>query len=59
MFCHKLKLFLISGLLAFLFYAGVLLGGSDGDWFPWANLVGAVMIAAFGLIAVKLRAPIR
>ena len=37
-------------LLVFLFFGGVLLAGSDGGWFPWINLVGVVMISAFGMI---------
>jgi len=56
---HRVKLFFLSGFMALIFYAGVMLGGSDGDWFPWANLAGAVLLAVFGLIGLKLQARIR
>jgi len=36
---------------SWLFAFGILFAGSDGQWFPWPNLVGAVMIGIAGLIA--------
>jgi len=32
--------------LASLFTFGILLAGSDGDWFPWINFAGAAMLAS-------------
>jgi len=40
--------------MALLFFGGILLAGSDGAWFPWVNLVGALAIAAFGFIGNRL-----
>lgn len=33
--------------LAVLFTVGILLAGSDGEWFPWVNTFG---VCLFGLI---------
>lgn len=35
---------------AILFTAGLLLAGSDGQFFPWANILG---LGAFGLLTVR------
>jgi hypothetical protein len=33
--------------LGLIFFAGIMVAGSDGAWFPWANMAGlAVTIAA-------------
>ena len=34
-----------------MFATGLILAGSDGEWFPWVNLVGVAMIGAAGIIA--------
>lgn len=34
-----------------MFAAGLCLAGSDGDWFPWINMVGMVMIGIVGIFA--------
>jgi len=45
---------LINWLLAFLFFGGVLLAGSDGAWFPVPNFIGALFLGGFGLIGLRL-----
>lgn len=40
--------------MAFLFCGGILFAGSDGGWFPWANLVGALLLGLFALIGNQL-----
>jgi len=32
--------------LGILFFAGIMVAGSDGPWFPWANLAGLAVTAA-------------
>ena len=32
-----------QNLLAGLFLAGIVIAGSDGDWFPWVNLCGLAL----------------
>ena len=38
-------------ILGTVFAIGLVLAGSDGNWFPWLNLFGAGLIAAVGLIS--------
>ena len=40
--------------MAFLFLGGILLAGSEFVDFPWGQLIGVPMLAAFGLIGRKL-----
>ena len=51
----RVKAFFCAGGMALLFCAGLLLAGSDGEWFPWPNLAGAVMLGIFAMIACRLR----
>jgi hypothetical protein len=37
-------------LITGLFIIGVVIAGSDGPWWPWANLCGAAMIVVVGAI---------
>jgi hypothetical protein len=30
-------------ILAFLFLLGIVIAGSDGDWFPWINIGGLAL----------------
>ena len=38
-------------LLAALFMGGLLIAGSDGQWFPWANFAGIALLVVFAIIA--------
>lgn len=51
---RKLKSVTFSWLMAILFCAGILLAGSDGGWFPWINLAGALMLGLFALIGKQI-----
>jgi len=33
-------------LIGILFTVGLLIAGSDGPWFPWVNVIGAVIMSA-------------
>ncbi|HNR12629.1 MAG TPA: hypothetical protein PKM59_04850 [Thermodesulfobacteriota bacterium] len=35
-------------MMAVLFMGGLMLGGSESIWFPWPNLIGALMLIWFG-----------
>ena len=37
-------------LVTMLLVAGLLLAGSDGDWFPWPNLAGMALLGCFVLV---------
>jgi hypothetical protein len=37
--------------LAALFFAGLLLAGSEGPLFPWPNLAGVALFGLFALLA--------
>ena len=37
--------------LSLLFISGLVLGVSDGPWFPLPNLLGASLLTVFGLLA--------
>jgi hypothetical protein len=47
---HRLKVGAFSCLMAGLFSAGILLGGSEFVGFPWGPVVGAGCFVMFGLI---------
>ncbi len=32
--------------LGLLFFTGIMIAGSDGAWFPWANIAGLAVAAA-------------
>jgi len=34
-----------NSILGTLFAAGIVLAGSDGDWFPWINGAGILLLA--------------
>ena len=40
---------------AFCFLAGIVLMGSDGEWFPWINLFGVIVFAGCAYFANKIR----
>jgi len=40
-------------IIATCFIAGLVLAGSDGDWFPWANFIGLVGLGGFVILANK------
>jgi hypothetical protein len=40
--------------MAALFMVSLLLGGSDGPWFPWANFAGIGLLIVFAVIANRL-----
>ncbi len=40
-----------SWIASLLFSFGLIIAGSDGDWWPWFNLVGIVMFGAVGIVA--------
>ena len=50
----RVKAFFCAGGMALLFCAGLLLAGSDGEWFPWQNLAGAAMLGIFAMIACRI-----
>lgn len=33
-------------LIGLLFFAGIMVAGSEGDWWPWANIAGVAVTAA-------------
>jgi hypothetical protein len=37
--------------MAALYAGGLLLAGSDGSWFPWANFAGIGLLFIFAVIA--------
>jgi hypothetical protein len=39
--------------ISILFTAGLLLAGSDGEWFPWANFAGILLLAGILLFGRK------
>ena len=50
----KLKRGSFACFMAFLLLGGIALAGSDFVDFPWGQLIGVPMLAAFGLIGNKL-----
>ena len=40
--------------LGFMFALGLIIAGSDGEWFPWINFIGVLMIGYVGLVASYL-----
>jgi len=40
-----------GGVLGFVFFAGIMMAGSDGQWFPWPNLLG-VSIAGIAALFI-------
>lgn len=36
--------------LGILFSIGLVIAGSDGDWFPWVNLSGLLLILSASLL---------
>lgn len=38
-------------ILGALIFFGLALAGSEGEWFPWANLAGLVLFGGFVLLA--------
>lgn len=53
---NKVKLlFTNNWTLGIMFALGLIIAGSDGGWFPWANFVGVLMFGYVGLIANYLR----
>jgi hypothetical protein len=40
--------------MAALFTVSLLLGGSDGPWFPWANFSGIGLLIVFAVIANRV-----
>ena len=42
-----MKSFIVAGSIA----GGLLLAGSDGDYFPWMNIVGILLLAIGGICA--------
>jgi len=44
----------MNSILGFLFLLGLTLTGSDGNWFPWLNLTGVVMVAVALCVIGKL-----
>jgi len=50
-FMHRLKTGAFSCLMAGLFSAGILLGGSEFVGFPWGPVIGVCCFVAFGTIA--------
>ena len=45
---------MIDIVLSILFFGGLMIAGSDGEYFPWLNLVGVAMIGLVGVIANRL-----
>ena len=45
------RLFTNNWTLGFMFALGLIIAGSDGDWFPYANFIGVLMIGYVGLVA--------
>lgn len=41
----------MNWILGALFASGLLIAGSDGPWFPWANFGGAIVLGVFGVLA--------
>jgi hypothetical protein len=50
----RLKLSALSFVMAMLFSAGMLLGGSEFVGFPWGPLAGAVCWVILSLLVLKL-----
>ena len=44
----------MSWILASLLIIGVILAGYDGSWFPYINLVGAVVLGVFAVGMMKV-----
>ena len=40
--------------MAALFMGSLLLAGSDGSWFPWANFAGIGLLVVFAVIANRV-----
>ena len=40
-------------IFAMVFTFGLLLAGSDGEWFPWANFAGILLLAGILLFGRK------
>ena len=40
--------------MAALFMGSLLLAGSDGSWFPWANFAGIGLLVIFAVIANRV-----
>ena len=38
-----------------IFSLGIVIAGADGEWFPWVNFVGVLMLGYVGLVANYLR----
>jgi len=56
-----MKQIIQHSIMGTLFAAGIMLAGSDGDWFPWINGAGVLMLALVTYIAniQQRRAPWR
>jgi hypothetical protein len=47
-----IKRFIINNwTLGFMFALGLIIAGSDGEWFPWLNFIGILMVGYVGLVA--------
>jgi len=41
-------------ILGTLFVIGILIAGSDGDWFPWFNIAGVFIVGIFMVAAIRI-----
>jgi hypothetical protein len=44
----------MQNLLAGLFLVGIVVAGSDGDWFPWVNLCGLALSGVAVLVVGRI-----
>jgi len=43
-----------SWILGSMYAAGILIAGSDGDWFPWFNYAGLFIVGIFMLVVTRI-----
>jgi hypothetical protein len=41
-------------ILGAMYGAGILIAGSDGNWFPWFNIAGVLMFGIVAIAAVRI-----
>ena len=50
-----MRLFTNNWMLGIMFGLGLNIAGADGEWIPWANFIGVLMVGYVVLIANYLR----